>query len=249
MRSKRTIYAGWGLAITAIATASIAFPAIASKAVDHRESTVWQNKVEAFQADSPETTSTHAANLTHLFTQTRATNAEMRDARRLAPITRYSVNIREDAAAVMAEHKCLSEAIYYEARSESHAGQLAVAEVIHNRVKSKHYPNSICEVVYQGSYRTTGCQFTFTCDGSMERDPKGRAWERSKKTAKLSLMGLHAPLTDRATHYHTVDISPKWAPNMRYEKTIGDHKFYSFKWRERHQEPVVTRIAVAPPAP
>jgi spore germination cell wall hydrolase CwlJ-like protein len=146
----------------------------------------------------------------------------------------------------MQEFHCLSEAVYYEARSETRAGQLAVAEVVLNRVKSKHYPNTVCGVVYQGAERSSGCQFSFTCDGSMDKAPRGKAWDASQKAAQASLMPLRKPLTDRATHYHTVEINPHWAPKMRFEKQIGSHKFYSYKWRER---PAASgsSLSVAPP--
>ena len=145
----------------------------------------------------------------------------------------------------MQTHQCLAEAVYYEARSEVKAGQMAVAEVVLNRVKSKHYPNTVCGVVYQGAERSTGCQFTFTCDGATAKMPKGKLWERSQEIASLALTGSMTPVTGNATHYHTIEVSPHWAPNMRPTKLIGLHQFYRFKFRER---PVTNAVvAVAPP--
>ena len=129
----------------------------------------------------------------------------------------------EDAAA---ERQCLSEAIYYEARGETVQGQLAVAEVVLNRVRHRAYPDSICGVVYQGSERGRGCQFTFTCDGSKNRPMQGRAWERSEMAARHALMGFSAPVTSAATHYHTVAVSPVWSNALVPTRQIGVHLFY-----------------------
>ena len=134
------------------------------------------------------------------------------------------------------EQACMAEAIYYEARSERLEGQIAVAEVVQNRVASRHYPNSVCEVVYEGAHRRTGCQFSFTCDGSMNRTPRGESWERAKLVAGYALMGLHDDkVTGRATHYHTNYVSPYWRVNLVKTKTIGTHIFYRFpergEWR------------------
>ena len=100
-------------------------------------------------------------------------------------------------------------------------------------------------MVYQGAERSTGCQFTFTCDGSTAKEPKGPLWERSENVATLALTGAMTPLTGKATHYHTTQVSPHWAPNMRPTKLIGFHQFYRFKFRERPAQNTV--VAVAPP--
>ena len=126
------------------------------------------------------------------------------------------------------EHRCLSEAIFYEARSESVTGQMAVAEVIYNRVRDHRYPNSVCEVVYQGSERTTGCQFSFTCDGSMNRGPRGWTWDRAQTIASHVMMGLAKPQTGNATHYHTDYVDPVWNKQLVHTETIGTHIFYRF---------------------
>jgi len=131
---------------------------------------------------------------------------------------------------------CLSRAVYYEARSEDTAGQLAVAEVVMNRVRDPRFPKSICEVVYQGQYRETGCQFTFTCDGSVRNKPSGIPWDRAKNVALNVMLGLNRPVTNKATHYHTDYVNPYWAPGLVETATIGTHIFYRFpktskEWR------------------
>lgn len=129
------------------------------------------------------------------------------------------------------ERKCLAQAIYYEARSEPRAGQLAVADVVLNRVKSRLYPNTICSVVFQGSERRTGCQFSFTCDGSMDLRLNQRKWRAADELAGAVLAGFRAPLSRNATHYHANYVDPYWAPRMTPTATIGVHKFYKFPSR------------------
>ncbi len=121
---------------------------------------------------------------------------------------------------------CLTSAIYYEAASESERGQRAVAQVILNRVRHPAYPKSVCGVVFQGSERTTGCQFSFTCDGSMARTPQPAFWERAKRIAKDALSGKVEPSVGNATHYHTIWIVPYWAPSLQKLTTVGAHIFY-----------------------
>ena len=129
----------------------------------------------------------------------------------------------------MKEHECLSQAIYYEARSESLLGQIAVAEVVRNRVKDYRYPDTICKVVFQGSERSTGCQFSFTCDGAMDRHPaRGRLWNRAQTVAAHVMMDMKKPLTGTATHYHTNYVDPVWNKHLIQTRTIGTHIFYRF---------------------
>ncbi len=138
------------------------------------------------------------------------------------------------------ERNCLAEAIYYEARSESRVGQLAVADVILNRVASPVYPDSICEVVYQGSERHTGCQFSFTCDGSMKARLNEKKWRESEMLAGAVLAGIRKPVSRSATHYHADYVSPPWAHTLTPTAVIGTHKFYRFPSR--------TIVAAAPAA-
>lgn len=127
-----------------------------------------------------------------------------------------------------AELDCLSEAVYYEARSEDTIGQIAVAEVVMNRVANPHYPKTVCGVVFQGQYRETGCQFTFTCDGSRAFRPRGESWDRARAVALHVLLGLNTPMTGKATHYHTDYVNPYWAAGLVETGVIGTHIFYRF---------------------
>ena len=129
------------------------------------------------------------------------------------------------------ERKCLAQAIYYEARSEPRIGQLAVADVVLNRVASPLYPNSICGVVFQGSERRHGCQFSFTCHGSMQARLNQRKWKSSEMMAGAILAGVRAPVSRNATHYHASYVHPSWAKRLTPTATIGTHKFYKFPSR------------------
>jgi len=122
--------------------------------------------------------------------------------------------------------RCLTEAIYFEARGEPLRGQVAVAEVILNRVDSARYPDSVCGVVNQGTGRLYQCQFTYTCDGAAETIREPGAWARSGKIARLMLDGAPRVLTDGATHYHTDAVNPRWASRLPHTVTIGVHRFY-----------------------
>ncbi len=130
------------------------------------------------------------------------------------------------------ERRCLAQGIYYEARSEPRIGQLAVADVILNRVANSLYPNTICGVVFQGSERRTGCQFSFTCDGSMQARLNKRKWAASEELAGAILAGLRAPISRNATHYHANYVTPYWADTLTPTATIGTHKFYRFPNRK-----------------
>ena len=122
--------------------------------------------------------------------------------------------------------ECLTSAIYYEAGRESDLGQRAVAQVILNRVRHPAYPSSVCGVVFQGSTRTTGCQFTFTCDGSMARTPMATAWSRARSVAWAALNGaVHVP-AGLATHYHANYVLPYWASSLVKTHIEGPHIFY-----------------------
>lgn len=124
---------------------------------------------------------------------------------------------------------CLTAAVYYEARSESNDGQRAVAQVVLNRVRNRAFPNTVCGVVYQGSNRRTGCQFSFTCDGSLYRPREPGAWDRARSIADAALSGSVFAGVGSATSYHTTAILPWWAPSLARVATIGAHVFY--RWR------------------
>lgn len=123
---------------------------------------------------------------------------------------------------------CLTAAIYYEAASEPDAGQRAVAQVVLNRVAHPSFPKTVCGVVFQGSERTTGCQFTFTCDGALARKPSQYFWQRAENVARAALAGyVYAPV-GLATHYHTFAVHPYWADSLNFLGQIGAHRFYRF---------------------
>lgn len=124
---------------------------------------------------------------------------------------------------------CLTAAIYYEAASEPDQGQRAVAQVILNRVAHPSFPNTVCGVVYQGSERTTGCQFSFTCDGSLARTPSRYFWARAMQVAQGALSGYVERSVGLATHYHTIAVHPAWDAQMNHITTLGAHMF--FRWK------------------
>ena len=128
---------------------------------------------------------------------------------------------------LVAEHRCLTEALYYEARGEGRMGEQAVAEVVFHRMTAGHYGHSICAVVYEGSSHR-GCQFSFTCNGDLRRPREASAWNKSEQLAAQILTG-EVPLrnaTGGATHYHAVWVSPFWAPTLKKTAQIGNHIFY-----------------------
>jgi spore germination cell wall hydrolase CwlJ-like protein len=134
---------------------------------------------------------------------------------------------------------CLAQAIYYEARSESEDGQRAVAQVVLNRMRHPSYPATVCGVVYQGSQRSTGCQFTFTCDGSLALPARGANWDRARRIAAEALAGkVYAPV-GYSTHYHTVAVLPYWASSLAKTAVIGAHIFY--RWNSVWGQPAAFR--------
>jgi spore germination cell wall hydrolase CwlJ-like protein len=121
--------------------------------------------------------------------------------------------------------RCLTQAVYYEAGFEPMEGRYAVAQVILNRMRHPAYPNSVCGVVYQGSTRP-GCQFSFTCDGSLYRAPEAKAWGVAREIASQALSGKVTSAVGMATHYHANYVSPYWAPKLTKINKIGAHIFY-----------------------
>lgn len=124
---------------------------------------------------------------------------------------------------------CLTQAVYYEAASEGVDGGRAVAQVVLNRVRHPGYPNSVCGVVYQGSQRTTGCQFTFTCDGALARSPVAYLWARSRMIASEALAGRAFAPVGYSTHYHADYVVPYWASSLDKVAVIGRHIFYRLR--------------------
>ncbi len=127
----------------------------------------------------------------------------------------------------LAEENCLARAVYFEARSESDLGQLAVAKVILNRVKNPDYPKTICGVVYQGSGTRNSCQFSFACDGLPDDVKSPEAWGHAKMIAERAINNDPAiAMLGTATNYHADYVNPRWAHTMRRLIRIGHHIFY-----------------------
>ena len=122
--------------------------------------------------------------------------------------------------------QCLASAVYYEAGSQDDDGERAVAQVVLNRVRHSAFPASVCGVVYQGSTRPTGCQFTFTCDGSLYRQPDAAGWRRATRVAEAALAGAVFAPVGYATHYHADYVVPYWASTLAKNAIVGAHIFY-----------------------
>jgi spore germination cell wall hydrolase CwlJ-like protein len=121
---------------------------------------------------------------------------------------------------------CLAEALYFEARGEPITGQLAVGEVILNRVEDSRYPSSICKVINQGTGRRFACQFTYTCDGKLETVHERKAYEMALKLAKILITTHDRKLTKGSTHYHSNYVNPKWSKKFERVAKYGRHIFY-----------------------
>ncbi|HET7576328.1 MAG TPA: cell wall hydrolase [Sphingomicrobium sp.] len=151
--------------------------------------------------------------------------------------------------------ECLTAAVYYEAGQESEAGKEAVAQVVLNRVRHPAYPASVCGVVFEGSTQPPGCQFTFTCDGSLIRPPDSGAWAQSAKVAGEALAGKVFAPVGLSTHYHADYVVPYWATSLAKVAQVGAHIFYRWpgmwgqpnSFRERYagkeSDPSVLRAA------
>jgi spore germination cell wall hydrolase CwlJ-like protein len=126
------------------------------------------------------------------------------------------------------ELDCLTQAVYFEARGETAAGQAAVAQVVLNRVRSPAFPKTVCGVVFQGAAHRQGCQFSFACDGSMRRGREMAAWDRAQHVAARALSGTVMASVGNATHFHTTNVQPGWGPNLLRVAQVGLHVFYKF---------------------
>ena len=131
--------------------------------------------------------------------------------------------------------QCLTEAVYYEAAREPQKGQEAVAQVVLNRLRHPAYPKSVCAVVFQGSARASGCQFTFTCDGALRYAPQPALWSRAQTVARRALAGFVMREVGSATHYHADYVAPYWAPTLVKLRQVGVHIFY--RWTGPWGEP------------
>jgi len=135
--------------------------------------------------------------------------------------------------------QCLANAIYFEARSEPVRGQMAVAQVVLNRVFSGFYPDDVCSVVYQNAGRHLACQFTFACDGKRKVINERGAWARANRIARQTLEGqIYLPEVAKSTHYHANYVRPKWAREMKRLAHFGLHSFFRpYAWGKGDEDP------------
>lgn len=153
-----------------------------------------------------------------------------------SPAQRLKLEGKEYAKA----ERCLANAIYFEARSEPIRGQMAVAQVVMNRVFSGFYPNDVCGVVYQNANRHLSCQFTFACDGKSKAITERGHWARANRIARQTLDGqIYVPEVAKSTHYHAVYVHPNWVHEMKKLVRYGVHNFYRpYAWGNGAEEPV-----------
>jgi hypothetical protein len=136
------------------------------------------------------------------------------------PTTQYSAK----------DVNCLAQAVYFEARGESYRGQVAVAQVVMNRLAHPLYPKTICNVVFQDAGHRDACQFSFACDGIPETINEPAPWKQAEDiAAKVASGELYLPEVGNATHYHASYVYPDWAPRLKRVTKIGMHIFYKFK--------------------
>lgn len=152
-----------------------------------------------------------------------------------AELLGLDVNAKERAKA----ERCLANAVYFESRSEPVRGQMAVAQVVMNRVFSPFYPKDVCSVVYQNANRRLACQFTFACDGKSKAIHDRGSWARAVRIAKQTLDGkLWVPEVAKSTHYHAMYVRPNWIHEMRRYFKTGLHLFYRpYNWGDGSDEP------------
>ena len=159
----------------------------------------------------------------------------------MSPAERLRLDDKGRAKAV----KCLTEAIYFEARGEPVRGQIAVGQVILNRVRSPQFPQTICGVVYQGQMHP-GCQFSFACDGHTDMPRNDAEWAQAQDLARKITSGqVWLPEVGYSTYYHANYVRPGWVDAMNKIDTIGRHIFY----KKRNEQPYVVEQASATPAP
>ncbi len=154
---------------------------------------------------------------------------------------------------------CLAATVYYEAGNEAIEGQMAVVQVVLNRVRHPAYPKSICGVVFQGHERRTGCQFSYTCDGSiLRRRPGAEQWNRLRGLAKAMTNGLVYAPVGLATHYHTDWVFPVWSTRLEKVRVERTHLFFryfgywgtpkAFSGRYASSEPSFIKMSILSPA-
>jgi spore germination cell wall hydrolase CwlJ-like protein len=174
------------------------------------------------------------------------TVADRDDASRLvSPAERLGLEGRPRAKA----EKCLADAVYFEARGEPLRGQMAVAQVVMNRVFSGYYPNNVCGVVYQNADRHLACQFTFACEGKdLSRIDETDMWEQAKRIAKDMLDGkIWLTEVGHATHYHAYWVHPSWVHEMNKMYRLGVHTFYRPRaWGDGSDAPIWGAVPALP---
>jgi spore germination cell wall hydrolase CwlJ-like protein len=139
------------------------------------------------------------------------------------------------------ERRCLAISIYFEARGEPVNGQVAVGQVILNRVRSPLFPETICGVVYQGQMNP-GCQFSFTCDGKSDNPRNDEQWAQAQDIAKRIMAGeLWLPEVGYSTYYHANYVSPYWKGSMSKIDKIGRHIFYT----KRNEQPYIVEASAS----
>jgi spore germination cell wall hydrolase CwlJ-like protein len=220
-----------------VAVVAVGMPQLVRQAERQAEENAWRLQARAFVEFDAEAAAAFAPEAARLAAL-RTSESAVSDRAAVAPFQTFAPIHFKTAQEQRVNVDCLSRAIYYEARSESARGQLAVAEVVLNRVSHQLYPNNLCDVVYEGTDRATGlswrgsrmsCQFSFTCDGSeARRPPSGDQWAQAQRIAAHAMMGLSTSVTGEATHYHANYVSPHWAPSLVHTQTIGTHIFYRF---------------------
>jgi len=151
-----------------------------------------------------------------------------------------------DAAGEARAADCLASAAYYEAGGDLE-GQRAVMQVVLNRARHPAFPTSVCGVVYQGSERSTGCQFTFTCDGALARRPVPWLWDKAREMAREALRGSVYAKVGLATHYHTDWVLPVWSASLDKVTSVRTHLF--FRWSGNWGRPAAFRRTTLSPEP
>lgn len=144
-----------------------------------------------------------------------------------SPAISQAIQTSEAVKDLLSEHRCLSEVMYFEARSEGETGERAVAEVVFDRLAEGGHGATLCSVIYEGAGKIF-CQFTFACDGSMKETKDPEAWRTAQVLAAKLMVGELGQIKDveGATHYHTTAVHPYWAAKLGKLARIGNHIFY-----------------------
>jgi hypothetical protein len=245
-QEQREVFIRGGMIAVCAVTATVSLPVISNQQVSLRAEAEYRAEAERFamyqDAGLAVRTDAHTPALldtpwlrTVEYTLKRDPDSSMsryamrdRDGAALLTLASFRAEEVQRAETIDSELMCMAQAVYYESAREPLEGQLAVAEVIANRMQDHRYPDTACGVVFQGATRTTGCQFTFTCDGALQTKPRGENWERAKRIAAHVLMNLNEERTGGATHYHATYVDPIWNSGLIQTNKVGLHIFYRF---------------------